>query len=151
MNNKQLSANMWKSLYSVTATLILGGVDHAYRYGYHAIIAFTVIILVTFGLVFAYKRTQSKGVLGLYGLLSGFAVIGFGLVNGFWNHAAKVLLTFLHNGELPPLLQKLFISPGMGGALYEGLGILTFIASLFAGYYGLAVIKEVFGPEQGEE
>lgn len=150
MNKRHRSSTMWKSLLSVTITLILAAVTHAHQFGNRAFAAFLVLILIMYGLVFVFQRTRNKWLLGLYELLNGFIIIGFGLFNGFWNHAVKVLLTYLHNGELPVVLQRLFISPNVGSATYEIIGILTCVASLFVGFHGMAVINEFFKPDQKE-
>lgn len=77
-----------------------------------------------------------------YGLVNAWVIIGFGLVNGFWNHALKASLYYLHNGYLPPFFAKLFITSQIGSFFYEGVGVLTFITSIFAAHFVYKVIKE---------
>lgn len=130
------------SLAGNSATIILASITHAYAFGYRTFIAGFIVIALLCGMNILYQRTEKKVFLLFYGLLSVWVIIGFGLVNGFWNHAFKVFLSYLHNGSLPPFLAKLFMTPQIGSFFFEGAGILTFVMSVFAAYYGYAFIKE---------
>lgn len=130
------------SLAGISATVILASITHAYKFGYRAFIAGFIVIVLLCGMNILYRHTKNKVFLVFYGLLNAWAIIGFGLFNGFWNHAFKVFLNYLHNGYLPPFLAKLFMSPQIGSFFFEGAGILTFVMSIFASYYGYKFIKE---------
>ena len=130
------------SLAASSATIVLASVTHAYEFGYRAFAAGFAIIVLLYGISKLYQRTGHKVLLVFYGLLNAWVVIGFGLVNGFWNHAFKVFLHYLHNGSLPPFLAKLFMTPQIGSFVYEGTGVLTFAMSVAASYYGYKLIKE---------
>lgn len=130
------------SLLSIALTVILASITHAYEFGHHAFIAgFILITLIsTFNII--YQRTRNKVSHVFYVLLNTLVIIGFGLFNGFWNHAFKVFLYYLHNEYLPPILAKLFMTPQIGSFFFEGVGILTFVMSVFAAYYGYKFMKE---------
>jgi hypothetical protein len=130
------------SLAGVSATIILASITHASRFGYRAFIAGFIVIALLSVFNILYRRTMNKVFLVFYGLVNAWVIIGFGLINGFWNHAVKVFLFYLHNGYLPPFLAKLFMTPQMEGPFIEGIGMLTFVMSLFAAYYGYKFIKE---------
>lgn len=130
------------SLAGISATIVLASITHAYQFGYRAFIAGLIVIALLCGINLLYRRTRNKAFLVLYGLLNAWVIIGFGLLNGFWNHAFKVFLNYLHNGYLPPFLAKLFMTPQIGSAFFEGAGILTFVMSMFAAYYGYKLMKE---------
>ncbi len=128
---------------TISATVLLAAITHAYAFGPRAVIAGLLIVAVLCGLNVLYQRTRNTAVLVLYGIITAWVIIGFGVVNGFWNHAFKAFLYYLHNGALPPLLAKLFMTPRIESPLLEGAGILTFAMSVFAAYYGYKFIKEV--------
>ncbi len=130
------------SLATISATVILASISHVYEYGYRALIAGLIGIALLCGMNILCLRTRKKVFLVFYGLLSAWVIVGFGLFNGFWNHSFKVFLYYLHNGSLPPFLAKLFMSPQIGSIFFESVGILTFVLSVFAAYYGYAFIKE---------
>lgn len=130
------------SLAGISATVILASITHAYKFGYRAFIAGFIAVALLCGMNILFLRTRNKVFLVFYGLLNIWVIIGFGLFNGFWNHAFKLFLNYLHNGYLPPFLAKLFMTPQTGSPFFEVTGILTFIMSMFAAYYGYKFIKE---------
>ena len=130
------------SLAGASAVVVLASVTHAYEFGYRAFIAGLILIALLCALNILYRRTRNKVFLVLYGLLNAWVIIGFGLFNGFWNHAFKLFLIFLHNGSLPPFLAKFFMTQQTGGIFFEGVGMLTFVMSIFAANYGYKFIKE---------
>lgn len=130
------------SLAAISATVILASLTHAAEFGHRAIIAGIAVVAVLCSISILYRRTRNKVFLLFYGLLSAWVIVGFGFFNGFWNHAFKVFLYYLHNESLPPFLAKLFMTPQIGSVLIESAGVLTFIMSLFASYYGYKFIKE---------
>ncbi len=130
------------SLLSITLTTVLASISHAREFGYRAFVAAAVIVSLICALNILFQRTRSMTFLVFYGLVNALVIIGFGLVNGFWNHALKVSLYWLHNGYLPPFMAKLFITPQIGSLFYEGMGVLTFITSIFAAHFGYKLIKE---------
>ncbi len=130
------------SLAGVSAVVILASITHAYKFGHRAFIAGVILIALLYVLNILYRRTRNKVFLVFYAVLNGWVIIGFGLFNGFWNHTFKLFLNFLHNGYLPPFMAKFFITPQIGSFFFEGVGILTFVMSIFAVYYGYKFIKE---------
>ncbi len=130
------------SLAGISATVILASITHAYEFGYRALSAGFIVIALLCGMNILYRHTRNKVFLVFYGLFDALVIIGLGLFNGFWNHAVKVFLNYLHNGYLPPFLAKLFMTPQTGCLFFEGVGILTFVMSIFAAYYGYKFIRE---------
>lgn len=140
--NKETTPFANLSLLSITLTTILASISHAYEFGYHAFVAGFILLFLLCALNILFQRTRSMISLLFYGLVNAWVIIGFGLVNGFWNHALKVSLYYLHNGYLPPFLAKFFITPQIGSSFYEGVGVLTFIMSILAAHFGYKLIKE---------
>lgn len=139
---KQATPFARQSLLSITLTVILATGTHAYEFGYRAFIAGLIIICVFCILNIRFRRTKNKTLLLIYELLNAWIIIGFGVVNGLWNHAFKVFLKYLHGGSLPPLLARLFANPQTGSFFYESAAILTFAAGMFAAYYGFKLIEK---------
>lgn len=130
------------SLLSTVLTVFLATITHAYIFGYRAFIAgFGFIFLLTI-LNLLYKRKKNKLFLLFYFLLNTVVIVGFGLINGFWNHIIKVFLSYLHGGHLPPLFTGLFENPTIGTFFQESIGFLTFIASMFSAYYGFKIVQK---------
>lgn len=123
------------SLLSIILTVILAAITHAYEFGYRAFVAGGILIIILGVLNMFYRRAKNKMIFILYAFLNAWVIIGFGIINGFWNHAFKVFLNYLHNGYLPPFLARLFSDPEVGSSLLEGSGVLTFVASMVATYY----------------
>ncbi|MDP4103324.1 MAG: hypothetical protein Q8935_00105 [Bacillota bacterium] len=132
----------WLSLVSIALTVLFASATHAFQFGIHAIIAGFFVLLILGILNTLYQRTKNNVFLIFYELLIGWIVIGFGIVNGFWNHALRLSLYYLHGGMLPPPLAKLFPDVKAENFTLETLAILTFIASIFAAYYGFKLIPK---------
>ena len=135
------------SLISTTLTVLLASISHAYFFGHYAFIAGVGhIIIIIIALNFVYKRYANKLVLFFYLLFNTIIIIGFGIINGFWNHAIKIAITYLHGGHLPPLFTGLFENPNIGTFFQESIGFLTFIASMFSAYYGFKIVQKKQNP-----
>ena len=124
-------------------TIILASITHAYEFGTPAFVVGAIVITILVALSSHYRRTGNRLVLVLYGLLNLWVIGGFGLVGGLWNHTVKVAVSAVNDGALPLSLQRFFMSPDLGSAPYEAIGILTFVASMFAAYFGYRFARTV--------
>jgi hypothetical protein len=140
--NEQKISAAGMSLAAISVTVVLASITHAYKFGYRAFIAGFIVIALLCAFNILYRRMRNKVFLVFYGLLNAWVIIGFGLINGFWNHAVKAFLFYLHNGYLPPFLAKLFMTPQIGNPFFDGAGMFTFVMSMFAAYHGYKFIKE---------
>jgi len=89
-----------------------------------------------------FRNTGNRVSLWIYGLLNVWLVVGLGLVDGFWNHTLKpigfqiqALIAFHGGGTVTG--EKAF----EGNIIYEVTGLLTFVAGMFAAYYGIKFIQ----------
>ncbi len=151
METKQTAFLSLMSLLSIGLTILLASVTHFYEFGYRAFVVGGVIMGILSLTVFLIGRTKKMVFLVIYGFFNTLVIIGFGLVNGFWNHGFKVFLFYLHNGALPPMLSKLFLSPQIGSLRQESIGVLTFVASLFAAYFTFQYIRQLAQEGNNEE
>lgn len=130
-------------LWSIAATVVLASITHAYEFGAPAFAVGAIVIALLSALSGRYRRTGTRPALVIYGLLNLWIIGAFGLVGGLWNHAFKVVVSAAHGGALPPALEPFFMSPDLGSATYEAIGILTFGASLCAAYFGYRFARMV--------
>jgi hypothetical protein len=140
MNNKELNKYAKLSLVSIMLAGIFASIHNYYEMGSHALILMSLIVILPIILIFWFKYTKSKVALSIYGLISVWIVIGFGLVDGLFKHTLKILsgyglvfLKNLHGGNIP--LPQFNI-------IFEGTALLTFIASIFVAYYSYKFIKK---------
>ena len=120
------------SLSATLLTLALAVVVHFAESG-PSIIIFCAALMALFSALWLWiRKTGNPVAMTAYGLLSLVPVIGFGVVNGFWNHLVKMLLFSLHGNQLPPPMAGLFSSPGFGSPVVETAGVLMFLSAMVA-------------------
>lgn len=130
------------SLISTVSTGILTSVHHVYEIGFGAILLALVVVVLPMLSMRWFKQTGSRAALWAYRLLAAWLVIGFGLVDGLWNHTIKPLgfqlhaLFSLHGGGTNSVERA-----SEWNFIHEGTGVLTFVASMFAAYYGYKFIR----------
>lgn len=121
------------SLLATLLTVTFAVVVHFPESGSSVILVGLLMSALFAALWLAIRKTGSGMARAAYGLFSLVPVLGFGIVNGFWNHLVKLLLVSFHGGELPPLMAGLFFSPNFGSPLVETLGVLMFPSAIVAG------------------
>jgi hypothetical protein len=116
-------------------------------------LTFGIPLLISFGLLYLYKQTRSSFVLGVLSIATIlWWVGGIGLQDGFYNHTLSVLLFVadvplrlmktIYPTYVPPVptstltmpcdgVQFRFCPVTPGTILYEGTGILSFVAACF--------------------
>src|SRR4051794_24250159 len=112
------------SLFTALATSAATTFHHYYRMGF-----FTLLLgLVTIGLPLAamlwFRRTRSSAALLAYTLVSGWIIVGFGLIDGMWKSTLKI---FLGNFLLADYGQYFSWAP-VGSFPFEASGILASIS-----------------------
>jgi hypothetical protein len=134
------------SLVSITLTSIITDIHHIYRLGFAVLLPAALIVVLPYVLMRWYKHTGKKAALWAYGSLTSVIVVWFGVIDGFLDHVLKALglqnTTFLPGGDAEVVKTVFSLwSPEAGNIFYEGSGILTFIASVFAVYYAIRFIQ----------
>ena len=137
------------SLISITLMGIIATLHYVYKLGYSLLIPGAVTLLLPYLLMLWFKRSANKATLWAYGLLNAFVILGLGFVDGFLDHTvlfskalAYNILLPLHGGD-PKTVEKVFslLPPAPVDVFLESTGVLTFIASLFALYFGYKFIQ----------
>lgn len=131
-----------RSLISIITTAVFTSIHHFYEIGFPAVVLMLLFIVSPILLVQQFRNSGKRVFLWIYGLLSLWLVIGLGLVDGLFNHTAKLFSLQIHaflalHGGGTKVVEKTF----EGNFIYEGTGVLTFIASMFAAYYGYKFIR----------
>ena len=132
MNARKAMHSGILSLAAILLTLAFALIVHFAEFGTPVIYVFIAIMAIFSALWMAIRKTDSGIAVAVYGLLSLLPIIGFGIVNGFWNHLVKLLLFSLHGNELPPPMAGLFFSPNFGSPLVETAGMLMFLSAMVA-------------------
>jgi hypothetical protein len=139
------------SLLAITATAVVTAVHHVYREGWMLLAPALLIVVVPYVLIRWFRSTGSKVPLGAYGVFNAWLIVSFGLVDGLLDHVvnAFVELYAATSGQPVDRLERAFRvlppTPLVGDLLYEGTGVLTFVASLFAAYYGYRFLRAAWG------
>lgn len=137
------------SLVSITLTAIITTLHQAYELGAYLLIPGAVMILLPSLLMLWFKRAGNKVALWAYGLLNAIVILGLGFGDGFLDHTvlfskslAYNILLPLHGGD-PKTVENVFslLPPAPVDVFLESTGVLTFILSLFALYFGYKFIK----------
>ncbi len=137
------------SLISMILTALATSVHHYYEIGIHAIFLVLIFIVIPTFLMLKFQSSNKKIYLWIYGLLNVWLVVAFGFIDGFWNHTFKIFGSGINSLIMSVHGSMQGMEAGAAEAnlaenhIYQGAGILTFIAALFATYYGYNFIKEV--------
>jgi ABC-type branched-subunit amino acid transport system substrate-binding protein len=126
------------SLLSITLTAVLTTIHHYYKLGNGAFILGVIMIGLPIIFLNWFRKKKTAVPFVLYGLMNVWVIIGFGIVDGFWDSTIKVYFSnfLFHNS-------RLFIRSPLGSFPFEVTGVFAFIASLFATYYGYKFLKAV--------
>jgi hypothetical protein len=91
-------------------------------------------------LMWWFLRQPSRAVRVTYGTLVALIIVGFGLQDGLWNHTVKMVVFFLRGADRAEMAGLPF--PRVGSVFYEVTGVLTFVAAIFAAYFGYQFISK---------
>src|SRR5204863_1400782 len=85
-----------------------------------------------------FRKTKATAPFILYALTNAWIIIGFGIVDGFWDSTMKIYFSnfLFHNS-------RLFIRSPLGSFPFEVTGVFAFVFSMFAGYYGYKLLKAI--------
>jgi len=122
------------SLISLEALSLLTSIHHIDELG----ISFLIPALLAIGLPAAFMwwfvKTRSRAARWIYIIFAALMILGFGVVDGLWDHTIKMIVFFLRGANLANMAGLPF--PPVGSAFHEITGVLAFVATVFAAYYG---------------
>lgn len=123
------------------ATAVLGAttgllttVHHVIRLGPEVVIPGVLVTLAPAALLHAYRRTSRTAALVAAAVVNLLVFVWFGFVDGFLDHVLKAVglanVTLLPGGEAEVVDTYYVVgTPAASDLLYEGTGVLTFVAS----------------------
>ena len=135
------------SLVSTVLTGIFTSIHHSYEIAYKAIVLALFVVVLPVLTMQWLKRTGSRVALWVYGLLTAWLVLAFGMIDGLWNHTINGLGSYVNNavlsihGSMPSGGEEVVANALAGNLIYQAAGVLTFIASTFAAYYGIKFLR----------
>jgi len=134
------------SMIATMATMTVTIVHHVFRLGFEVLAPGVGLIAGLAAFLLWFHRTGNRIALWVYALLTGLVVVWFGIIDGFLDHVLKAVglanTTFLPGGdaEVVPTVYSLW-SPQASVFFYEGTGVLTFLASVFAAYFAYQLLR----------
>jgi len=136
-------------------------------------LTFGIPLLITLELLYLYKKTRKRFVLVVFNITTMlWWVVGIGLFDGLYNHTLNVLLSLagvplaimskIYPTYVPPINAGILTIPCDGTqfrfcaltpntVLYEGTGILTFVAACFLTLAVYRLIREQWSTQQASE
>ena len=98
------------------------------------------ILAVSLPVVFMwwFLTTRSSVARWTYTVFAALMILGFGVVDGLWNHTIKMIVFFLRGANLANMAGLPF--PPVGAAFHEVTGVLAFVATVLAAYFGYQFI-----------
>jgi ABC-type branched-subunit amino acid transport system substrate-binding protein len=79
------------SLISLCAAVLIAAIHHVLELGPRGAVIALILIPAAYGVMFWFKRSQSRAALIVYALLNVWMVVGFGLLHGFVEHTIALL------------------------------------------------------------
>jgi ABC-type branched-subunit amino acid transport system substrate-binding protein len=121
------------SLGSVLLTSLTTTFHHYDRLGFYSVFLGLVITGVPIAAIWWFRRSRGLLPFLAYALVSGWVIVGFGLIDGMWRSTLKL---FMGHFLLANYSQYFSWAP-VGTFPFEATGIVASVSSLFAGYYTL--------------
>lgn len=130
----------------LTVMMIITSIHHIFRLGYGLVLPTLILTSLPYVLLRWYGSTKNTAIMKAYSLYGALMFTWFGFIDGFMDHVLKVLglqnTTFLPGGEAEVVKTALSLwSPAAGNIFYEGTGVLTFVAGVFAMVYLIRMIQ----------
>ncbi len=131
---------------AITAMMVITSLHHIFRLGYGLVIPAILLTVLPYALIRWYAGTKNRLLLYIYSLYSALMFLWFGFIDGFMDHVLKALglnnATFLPGGEAEVVKTALSLwSPTASNLFYEGTGVLSFIAGVFAMFHLVRMIQ----------
>jgi len=123
-----------RSLLGIEALALLTSIHHFDELGISFLMP--AILAVSLPLVFMwwFLKKRSAAARWTYIIFVALMILGFGLDDGLWNHTIKMIVFFLRGGNRATMVGLPF--PPVGSAFHEITGVLAFVATVFAAYFG---------------
>jgi hypothetical protein len=129
-----------RSLVGIEALSLLTSIHHLDQLG----MAFLPMAVLLVGLppilMWWFLRQRSRAARWSYATVVTLIILAFGLQDGLWNHTVKMTVFFLRGADRAEMAGLPF--PPVGSVFHEVTGVLTFVAAIFAAYFGYQFITK---------
>jgi hypothetical protein len=129
-----------RSLVGIEALSLLTSIHHLDQLG----IAFLPMAVLLVGLppllMWWFLSQRSRAARWSYATVVTLIILAFGLQDGLWNHTVKMTVFFLRGADRAEMAGLPF--PPVGSVFHEVTGVLTFVAAIFAAYFGYQFITK---------
>lgn len=129
-----------RSLVGIEALSLLTSIHHLDELGVSFLVPAVLIVGLPPILMWWYLKQRSRVARLSYGTFVALIILGFGLQDGFWNHTVKMTVFFLRGADRAKMAGLPF--PPVGSVFHEVTGVLTFVAAIFAAYFGYQFITK---------
>jgi branched-chain amino acid transport system substrate-binding protein len=131
---ERLRREGWAPLVSVALTAVAITVNHVYTLGIGALALGVTLSVVPAMLFMRARNTASRAALVGYLAMSGWIIIGFGVLKGLWDHTLPIFV-----GTLMSALSTGYPRPVLGAFAFEISGVSMFLGSLFVAYHAIRI------------
>lgn len=129
-----------RSLVGIEALSLLTSIHHLDELGVSFLVPAVLLVSLPVFLMWWSLKHRSRVARLSYGILVTLIVLGFGLQDGLWNHTVKMTVFFLRGADRAEMAGLPF--PAVGSVFHEVTGVLTFVAAIFAAYFGYQYITK---------
>lgn len=139
MTTHQQTSTSLRSLLGIEALALLTSIHHLDELGMSFLVAATLAVSLPIISIWWFLRTLSQVARWTYSILVALMILGFGLGDGLWNHAIKMIAFLLVGASRAEMVGLPF--PPVGSAFHEITGVSAFVATVFAAYFGYQFIR----------
>jgi hypothetical protein len=129
-----------RSLLGIEALALLTSIHHLAELGMSFLVPAVLIVSLPLILMWWFLKQRSSAARLSYATLVTLLILGFGLLDGLWNHTVKMTIFFLRGADRATMAGLPF--PPVGSVFYEVTGVLAFVAAIFAAYFGYQFITK---------
>jgi hypothetical protein len=132
-----------RSLLGIEALSLLTSIHHLDELGITFLVPAALAIGLPLILMWWFLRKRSNVARWVYSATVALVILGFGLDDGLWNHTIKMVVFFLRGANEAGMAGLPF--PAVGSVFHEFTGLLAFVATLFAIYFGYQFMAKTGG------
>jgi len=121
-------------LLSIEAFSLLTSIHHLDQLGITFLVPAALVVGLPLIFMGWFLRTRGTVARWVYSATVALIILGFGLDDALWNHTIKMVVFFLRGANEANMAGLPF--PPVGSVFHEFTGVLAFVATLFAIYFG---------------
>jgi hypothetical protein len=132
-----------RSLLGIEALALLTSIHHLEEFGVSFLLPAVLLVSLPLVLTWWVLKQPSRAARLSYVTLLTLVIVGFGVLDGLWNHTVKMVVFFLRGADRANMAGLPF--PPVGSVFHEVTGPLPFVAAIFAAYFGYQFITGAGG------